>query len=439
MAKSHGWLSYKIAIVLLWLAAAVALGVMAYTSAVGWDAQIYWRAVQDLGHGQDPYAKGIAEQLAFQNRPTPNPAERVPLAYVYSPLTLPLLRVLSALPGWLLGAFYSVGVAAGFLLALWAGFQMAEERERKWLALLLPAVAFFPALVTDDVILSGNISFVLYGLILAAAVPGWKRGRWFWYYVAVVAASVVKTPMLTMLAFPVLVGRRQWVPAAGAAAAGVGIFAVQASIWPQLFREYLFALRLVFDEVHDFGFGPAGILSKTLWQMGRPYSRPGMILYLLSACVVAIMLLALKRRVALGKMTQEAWIPVALVGTLLFYPRIMKYDLAAFTIAMLLIAWRALGNSADAVSNDRTGNWFFLVPSSLARRKATLFVACFLAANIITVAGPPWVPVELMVLLAIFGLGVSSGYLVSDASEKSGTIESAPAVAEAAPAIAEVF
>ncbi len=388
-----------------WLAAALAVAAMAYTGAVGWDAEIYWGAVQDLRHGQDPYAVGIAAQLAFQNRPASSPPQHVPFAYVYSPLTLPLLRLLSAIPGWLLGLLYGIAIAVGFLLQLWAGFQMAEERERKWLALLLPAVAFFPGLITDDVILSGNIAFILYGLILAAAVLGWKRGHWFWYYVAVVVASVVKTPTLTMLAFPVLVGRRQWIPAASAAGAGLGLFGVQWLIWPQQFREYLFALRLVFDEVHDFGFGPAGVLSKILWQMGKPYSRPSTIVYLMCSCAVGLVLLRLKRRVDLGQMTKDVWIPVALVGTLFFYPRIMKYDLAPFTIPMLLIVWRKLRNSAGSASSDQTGGW----PSRSAG-KAILFVVCFLAANIITVAGPAWVPVELMVLLAVFGVGVWSGF-----------------------------
>jgi len=59
-------------------------------------------------------------------------------------MTLPLLRLLAAFPAWLLGLFYWAAIATGALLQLWAGFQMAEERERRWLALMLPALAFFP-------------------------------------------------------------------------------------------------------------------------------------------------------------------------------------------------------------------------------------------------------------------------------------------------------
>ena len=378
---------------------------MAYTGPAGWDAQIYWRAVQNLRHGEDPYRVGIAAQLAFQDRHAANPAEHAPFTYVYSPMTLPLLRLLTSVPGWVLAALYGLLVAGGFLLQLWAGFQMAEESERKWLRVMLPAIAFFPGLVTDDTILSGNIGYVLYGLILATGVPGWKRGRWLWYYVAVLVASIFKAPLLTMIAFPVLVGKRQWLPAGITAAAGLGLFAVQAWIWPEQFREYLVAIRLMFDIVHDFGFGPAGVFGKTLWRMGRPYSLASIILYLISSCLIGVVLLMVRRRVGLGQVARMTWVPVALVGTLLFYPRIMRYDLAAFSVPMLLIGWRTFrkvtGSSAQPASR-RKFSW--LTP------KAATFVVCFLATNIITVVGPMWVPVELTALLAIFILGVGSAY-----------------------------
>jgi len=378
---------------------------MAYTGPVGWDAQIYWRALQTIRHGGDPYAAGIAAQRAFLIRPYPRASDHIPFTYVYSPMTLPLLRLFTAVPGWLLGLLYGLAVLSGFLLELWAGFQMAEAWERKWLVVMLPAIAFFPGLVTDDTILSGNIGYVLYGLVLAAAVPGWKRGRWFWYYVAVVAASIVKIPLLTMIAFPVLVGKRQWFPAGTAGSVGLALFAVTGWIWPVEFHEYLVAIRLMFDEVHDFGFGPAGVLGKTLWRLGRPYFPTAIIFYVIASCVLGIILLVLKRRVTLGKMTREAWIPVALVGTLLFYPRIMRYDLAAFAVPMLLIGWRAFRRPGQSVPPLLPGRLFSWLTAGSA-----IFVVCFVAANVITVVGPMWFPIELMALLAVFGLGVGSAY-----------------------------
>ncbi len=403
--SSFGWLSRRRIIVVFWVAAMIAVAAMAYTGPAGWDAQIYWRAVQTIRHGGDPYAEGIAAQLAFLNRPHPRPSDHIPFTYVYSPMTLPLLRLLTAVPEWLLGLFYGFAVFCGFLLELWAGFQMAEAWERKWLVLMLPAIAFFPGLVTDDTILSGNIGYVLYGLVLAASVPGWKRGRWFWYYVAVLGASIVKAPLLTMIAIPVLTGKKQWVPAGATGLAGLVLFAVEGRIWPVEFHEYLVAIRLMFDEVHDFGFGPAGVLGKTLWRLGRPYFPAAIIFYVIASCAVGIILLLLKRRVSLGKLTREAWIPVALVGTLLFYPRIMHYDLAAFAVPMLLIGLRTFRKAEESFAALLPGRFF----SWLTVGSAT-FLVCFLVANIITVVGPMWFPIELTALLAVFALGVGSAY-----------------------------
>lgn len=410
-----GWLSRQRVIVLFWIAAVVTAAAMAYTGPAGWDAQIYWRAVQTLRHGGDPYAEGIAAQLAFLNRPNPSPADHVPFTYVYSPMTLPLLRLFESVPGWLLGTLYALAVLAGFLSELWAGFQMAVDWERKWLAVMLPAIAFFPGLVTDDTILSGNIGYLLYGLVLAAAVPGWKRGRWLWYYVAVLVASIVKTPMLTMIAFPVLVGERQWVPAATTGATGLTLFAIQARIWPEQFREYLVAIRLMFDEVHDFGFGPAGVFGKTLWQIGKPYFPAAIFLYVISSGVIGVVLLMLKRRVRLGKLTREAWIPIALVGTLLFYPRIMRYDLAAFAVPMLLIGWRTFPNTNRPAGEESSRS----LPPWL-NAEAVVFVGCFLAANVITVIGPMWFPIELMALLTVFTLGIGLAYQLPHAAAAAG-------------------
>ena len=399
------------------MGAVITLVVMASAGSVGWDAQGYWKASQTVHHHADPYAEDLAALKAFHTRLASNPAEHPPFVYVYSPMTLPVLRLLAVFPRWLLGLLYWGAVATGALLQLWAGFQMADQRERRWLALMLPAIIFFPGLVTDDAILSGNVSYPLYGVILAAATAGWKRGRWSWYYIAVLAASVFKTPFLVFLAFPVLIesgrdrdsGRRQWVPSALAGITGVLIFAAQIRLWPGLFREYLSSLRLVFDYLHDFGYGPAGALGKALWTRGLPSSLATTILHLVVVCALGIVLLFLARRVREWKLPPEAWVPVALVGTALLNPRIMKYDLAAITIPMLLIGGRALrfalGRSAGesqpanspAMGQKRFDRMLILVASG-----------CFLIPNVITVAGPSWFPVETVVLLAIFAMGVWS-------------------------------
>jgi hypothetical protein len=403
------------------MGAAIALVVMASVGSVGWDAQGYWKAIQAVHHDSDPYAEDLVALQAFHTRLASNPAERPPFVYVYSPMTLPFLRLLAVFPRWLLGLLYWAAVAAGVLLQLWAGFQMADQRERRWLALMLPAIIFFPGLITDDAILSGNVAYPLYGVILAAATAGWKHGRWSWYYIAVLAASVFKTPFLVFLAFPVLMetgrdrdsgsdrGRRQWVPSAMAAIIGVLIFAAQIRLWPGLFREYLSSLRLVFDYLHDFGFGPAGTVGRALWRRGLPSSLATTILHLLVVCALAVVLLLLARRVREWKLPREAWVPVALVGTALLNPRIMKYDLAAITIPMLLIGGRALrfalGRSAG---ENQAANSHGAGQKRSDRTLILVASGCFLIPNVITVAGPFWFPVEAVILLAIFAMGVWS-------------------------------
>ncbi|MGB8011741.1 MAG: hypothetical protein WCF68_09015 [Terriglobales bacterium] len=384
---------------------------MAGAGSVGWDAKVCWRAIQALHHDSDPYAEGIVALRAFHSRAAFNPKEHPPLVYVYSPITLILLRLMAMSPGWILGLRYGVAFAAGVLLQLWAGFQMADRRERRWLALMLPVILFFPGLVTDDAILSGNVAYLFYGVILAAAVAGWKRGRWLWYYIAVLAASLCKMPFLALLAFPVLVdsNKRQWVRSGLTAVAGVLIFAAQVRFWPGMLREYLLTLRLMFDWEHDFGYGPAGILGKALWQRGLPSSGAATILYLAIACGLGVGLLSLARRVREWNLSTEAWVPVALVGTALLNPRIMKYDLAAISVPMLLIGWRALRFAlARPTAESQAGDLPEPEQNPSGRMLILAGSGCLLIPNVITIAGPSWFPVELVVLLAIFAMGVWS-------------------------------
>jgi hypothetical protein len=391
------------------MGAAIAICVMLRACTVGWDAQVCWKTIQALHGSNDPYATGLAALQAFHNRS--GFSTTLPHVYVYSPMTLPLMRLLGGFPGWVIGLLFGAAVAVGALLQIWAGFQMADKEERRWLAMVLPAVVFFPGLITDDVILSGNVAYILYGVILAAAVPGWKRGSWSWYYIAVLAASIFKAPFLTLLAFPVLVDRRQWFQSGIAAATGALVFAAQIRLLPDMFREYMLTIQLMFDWEHDFGFGPAGVLGKALSSEGLPTSVATTMLYLAFAVGFGIILLWVAYHVRDWNLPRENWIPVALVGTLLLNPRIMKYDLAAITVPMLLIGWRALRfafvRSTDAQrrcdSEDTGQNRSDRIPILVGS-------GCFLVSNLITIAGPSWFPIELVMVLAIFSMGIWFNY-----------------------------
>ncbi|MGC9159142.1 MAG: hypothetical protein ACP5FH_09135, partial [Terracidiphilus sp.] len=344
-------------IVLLWTVSLISLGGMAVVGPIGNDVSPYWSAIRSVECGSSPYAGSIAALSAYHNRPA-GAAGGHALAFWYPPLTIPLLRTLTLLPVWLLGALYFGALAAAFLLQLRAGYLMASEKDRGWLVFLLPFAAFFPGLLADESILYGNLAYLLYGLILTAAVPGWKENKWLWFYLAVVFASIFKPPMMTLLAFPVLTGRRQWAPASAAGAAGCLLFAVQPFIWPDRFREFLLTGHLVAGWTHDFGFSPCGVLSQTLCAMKKPYSPANILFYLAWATALAALMLAIRHEVHRHPHLREIWVPLALVGAVLLNPRIKEYDTAPLTVPMLLIAWHALRQGQEWMAQWRAKHAF---------------------------------------------------------------------------------
>jgi hypothetical protein len=264
--------------VFFWIVAVSVLVVLVCTThSPAWDAKVYWKAIHLLRQGEDPYAVGVSAQRAFYAVAQLKGAER-PFTYMYPPMTLSLLHLFKALPDrWMIGLYWAAAMV-GTLLMLWVGYRMASEEERPWLAMMLPLSIFFPGLLNQDTILSGNIAYIIYGVAWVAAYRGWSRQRWLCFYLVVLAASIFKPPVLTLLALPVLLGRRQWFTAGMTGAAGLAMFSVQGYLWPELFREYLGTLHLQFHWNDEFGAGPAGVLGKTLRDVGKPYLQSSMIL-----------------------------------------------------------------------------------------------------------------------------------------------------------------
>jgi hypothetical protein len=329
-------------VIALWTMVLIAIPIWSRLDASGWDFAVYHTALQELRIGHDPYAAAIAAQLAYHHQLAlhPNPTATPPYNYVYSPMTLPLLRLIGTIPAGLSRLGFWLMYAIGALAATWAGMQAVEEHERPCFAFLAPIAVFFPGLLENGVILSGNIAYIVYGAILVTAVLGWKLGRWRWFYLAVLAASCCKAPLLTLLAIPLLSARRQCIPAGLTAAAGLGLFAVQPIIWPVLFRHFLQAIDLQFSNNRDFGSSPAGIFAGFLFDHGLAYSRGGFIFYLLYAVPLFCLLVYLSRKFTSGAFPLTRWIPVLLLGVILLNPRIVEYDLAILTIPLALIVWR---------------------------------------------------------------------------------------------------
>jgi hypothetical protein len=357
----------------------------------GWDLHVYANAIRSLHAGHDPYADGIAVQRAVHEQGPLPPGVAPPYTYVYSPLTLPLLRVLSPVPLGVLAAAYWVVYVAGLLAAIWVGVRLAQPEEAPLLKLWAPAAAFFPGLLQANVMLSGNLAYILYGLVFVSALIGWRRGDWRWFYLATVATSCFKAPMLTLLAVPVLTARKQWLPASIAAGVGALLFAVQPSLWPSAFHNYLDAVALQFSYNHDFGFSPAGLLGNVLFYYGLPYSAASTLCYAVYALLVLGTLFYLAQRYFAGCFSLERWAPVVLIGVVLLNPRIKEYDVAPLTLPMAVVLWRLMVRW-QVVSHDNS-----------LRRSAVNMSLCFLAIN--WAATFAWKPTEGVLLVALFVAG----------------------------------
>jgi hypothetical protein len=229
----------RIIVVIFWISVFVTIPIYAsfqipqWTSGnlCRWDFDIYTRAIRSLEAGHDPYLDGVALEESLHRNDAIRDDSAASFTYLSPPITLPLLRLLSRMPGWCVW-FYWLFYAAAALAQLWVGMQWADAGERSFLALLAPATLFFPGFVQTAVLLGGNMSYIIYGLVLLAALHGWRRGCWRWYYAAALVVSCFKPPLLTLLAIPILSARRQWLPAGVTAAAGVAAFAVQPLLWP---------------------------------------------------------------------------------------------------------------------------------------------------------------------------------------------------------------
>jgi len=308
----------------------------------GWDVSVYLKAIHSMQAGHDPYADAMAVQDAFHRDLASHPNAAAPFSYVYSPITLPLLRPIGAAPVWLSGTVYWFLYAVCALCLVWVGMQAVEDSERNGFLLIAPAALFFPGLLQHDVILSGNVAIILYALVLLGAVLGWRRGHWYWCYLAILLASCYKAPLLILAAIPALSARRQWLPAGIAVAAGFALFAVQPLVWPSLFHHFLQAVNLQFSYNRDFGCSPAGLLSNLLVDRGISYSIAGTVIYLLYAVPVFAVLLHLSRRFLDGRFSLRQWIPVLLLGVFLLNPRLIEYDIVPLALPMALIGWRFL-------------------------------------------------------------------------------------------------
>jgi hypothetical protein len=369
-----------------WICAAVTVVVWALQPGyvVGWDLNVYKAAMASLQKGHDPYSDAMAIQQVFHAQGPHPPGTPTPFSYVYSPLTLPLVALFGWLPLWLAAGIYWLAYLAATAAVLLVAWWAVEPKERRVFALLIPAAVFFPGMLQNDVLFSGNLAYILYALVAVGAWLGWTRGKWWPFYIAVLIASCFKAPLLSLVAIAPLSARRQWIPAAATGVAGVVLFAMQPHIWPSLFHHYLEAVELQFSYNHDFSSSPAGLTADALYDV-IPYQITSAVMYGITTLVFGGILLVLRKRFLAGKIRLRHWVPLVMLGAVLLNPRIMEYDVAPLTVFMTLLWWR-----------------FFNAGSTRGRAIVLMSVA-FLAAN--AFAAVTWRPAACVVAVATFFAG----------------------------------
>ena len=407
------WLATFISLAGLMITSRKTEGAVWVTPGIFWDVAIYDRAIEAVRVGLDPYAVGLARQHLAEA------TGQHAFTYVYPPITLVVLRAINLVPAWFAMALYWLIYIAGYAAVVWAISQFFRPQDRPVMQYAVPLIVFFPSLMTDKVILSGNVAYVFYGLLFAATVVGWRRGVWRWFYVAMLLTASFKLPLLTLLAIPALAGKRQWAKATAVGAAGVSIWALQSWLWPIQFREYLESVNLQFLYNHDFGESLAGNIGRALYSHGMPFTILPTLVFLAYGSILFATLYYFSRLYHAGRLSAETWFPVLLVGTVLLNPRIMQYDVHVISLAMALILWRSVA------SRSRVG-------LALAISVLILVIIDLLGVNFYY-----WDDIRNMcILMAVMGLGLRS--LVVEASESEERVFVIPLTVQPNRAVGEI-
>lgn len=333
----------------LWLSVAISVAVWKAVGQCGWDVAIYRSAFHFVMLGQDPYAAATAVQIEAHRTGGIPVGVDPPYSYVYPPATLPLMRLLASLAGGHLTIAYWLLYALAVLAQIWFAMQFVDPYERPWFLFFAPIAPFFPGLLANGILMSGNIAYLLYAAVFLAALRGWRGKNWLPFYLAVIFASYFKAPLLSLTVIAPLSARKQWASTIATFAIGASIFAGQSLVWPTLFGHYLEAVNLQFKFNGDFGCSPAGLLSNLLFQLHLPFSSAGLVCYLAYGALVFLSLFYLSRYYLAGIFSTQQWAPVLIVGVSLLNPRLIEYDMAPQTLFLAMILWRSLRSKSKRI------------------------------------------------------------------------------------------
>ncbi len=290
-----------------------------------WDARVYGRAFASWTNGFDPY------------KPNPSTSSVSPLPFVSPPLFLYLMLALShVLPVRAGVVCYLVLVSAASLIspALLARHYLRSRWMPAPLCLLISW--FQPGHYGSQALLSGNLSNLLYALLLATGVAGLKRGQWLPFYAAVLFAASMKPPFLAFLLFPLCAGESQELASCATAMTVLAVALAQRLLVPRYWKEFQAGVVTRVVDQDDAGFGLLGQLRHYrghLGVLGR--CDPNVVVVLLLSGLVLPFLLLRKR--PRTKAVDRLWVPGLLLLSILCNPRTLAYDAALATIPALYI------------------------------------------------------------------------------------------------------
>ena len=278
------------------------------------DAHVYSRAFNRFSHGLDPYAKDI-------------------LYFVYAPIFLNteslLSHVFSHRGAWMayLVPLVIATLSVPILLSYWLDVDWLSS------AVCLVLFAFQPYLIAEQILLTGNLSAILYAAGLATGLLGLRKNRWLPFYAVVVVASLVKPPFLAMLLIPLFCSKRQLLPTfASAALTAVGYLCQQ--IWePSLYAGFRHAATAQILERDDLGYGVVRLLHHI-------HRLP----LTLAVCVHLLLITALLsllwnvRTLRHSTHGGKIWLATLIVLVIAANPRFKEYDICiAFLPALYLL------------------------------------------------------------------------------------------------------
>jgi len=282
------------------------------------DCGVYATAIDTWMAGGDPYRFVSGADLPF----------------VYPPVFLyvgaAIARLLTPHTGWIIYVTLHLLATASIPWILYRFYlPRATTGPLAVYALYFAAPGFVGMLATE----TGNIAVMAYALLLLTAVPGLRKNKWVYFYVAVLLCATAKPSFLPFLLLPVLFGSRQllWAILTGSTAAA-GLLS-QRWIAPHLYARFTETLAKRTTEVGDVGVSVFGLVFHVLHNL----HLPGQLI--LPALAYGAMALTILVQLVLlrGRNRTPTWCALVLLGVLFLNPRLEYYDFCvAFPLAFFV-------------------------------------------------------------------------------------------------------